>query len=178
MKWWIPLLLVAALLLGLTVMAGSVSAEDVAPASFCQGGVPWIVRNQATLPDPGCSTLGTFVLEVETVQSRHGSFAEAEEARAGRDSTYWFEPGQMQLYLPLVLRSQPVTAPSGFCSGGIPWIVPAGSAPVNPGCGRGRFAVDVERTVEWTNSWDRVLAVLNLRAGTIWFEPTSTGGER
>lgn len=191
------------LLMGLVmVFAASViaSAEESAPQDFCKGGVPWIIRDQVTLTDPGCSS-GIFVLDVENVRFHQVSFDEAELIRGGKDATYWFEPAPeatptatleptvmptdepeatataapvvelKEVFLPMVRQApEHSTAPSGFCSGGVGWIVPSGSIPVDPFCGMGRYAVDRMGTRTW-GGWDEVVSLWDSSvSATIWFE--------
>jgi len=197
----------AALLIGLLlVFAINVVAlaDEGAPAGFCSGGVPWVVRDQPeTLTDPICPS-GIYILDIEDVRFHQVSFAEAELIRGGRDATYWFEvevptetpvptatatpsatpeptatatpvvTEQGRVYLPIVRRAPEfVTAPSGFCSGGVGWIVPTGSVPVDPLCGMGRYAVDRLGVRTW-GSWSETVSLWDSSTqATLWFVPAA-----
>lgn len=184
------------------VLVEIVSAEGGAPAGFCSGGVPWIIRDQVTLTDPGCSS-GIWVLDIENKRFHQVSLDEAELIRSGKDATYWFEPAPeatptatleptatptveptatatpvvvelKEVFLPLVRQAPEFAiAPSGFCSGGVAWIVPSGSVPVDPFCGMGRYAVDRMGTRTW-GGWGEIVSLWDSSvSATIWFEPAS-----
>lgn len=90
---WIFAVIVVGLvfLLGLLLSVPVSASDNSAPVGFCDGGVQWVIRDQATLVDPGCPS-GIFILDIENVRFHLLSFDEAEAVRAGRDSMYWFEP--------------------------------------------------------------------------------------
>lgn len=120
-----------ALVLSTGLVAVPISAAGDAPAGFCKGGVAWVVRGQKSLVDPKCN--GIYVLDLENKQSRFGTFVEAERARKGRDSTYWFET-QVGIVATMTLATAMVPVVTGqlamnwqnFCQGASPLIFTGG----------------------------------------------------
>lgn len=142
--------------------------EQPVADGFCEGGVPWQIPGNSLLPEfPVCEeNSGTYFVDNENGLSETQSWDSARFMIGDNGGTFWYEKS-----IPMVS----VSAPDGFCSGGIPWQIEMNNIlPDGDVCdfGSGLYVVDKAGSLERTDSWFSAKSSMDQSEGTLWFEPT------